>query len=97
MSDLQTLNIYEDNKIIIDENDDVVDFSEIEAIAHNKDDIIANYILKDLDVNILSPQIETFAPCSANTDTSRTNMSAKQLLQLVTSINTDIPYMYMSV
>ncbi len=45
MSDLQTLNIYDDNKIIIDENDDVVDFSEIEAIAHNKDDIIANYIL----------------------------------------------------
>ena len=94
MSNLQNLDMYDDTKVLIDPNDDsILDFSEIEALAHNKDDIIANYILKDPNVNILSPQIETFAPCSANTDTSRTNMSAKQLLQLVTSVNTDIPYM----
>ena len=48
MSNLQNLDMYDDTKVLIDPNDDsIIDFSEIEALAHNKDDIIANYILKD--------------------------------------------------
>ena len=41
---------------------------------------------------LFSPQIEMFEPFAAHVDASRTNMSAKQLLQTVTSDNNDTPY-----
>ena len=42
--------------------------------------------------NIFSPQIQIFEPFGAHVDPSRTNMSAKQLLQTVTSRMNDTPF-----
>ena len=42
--------------------------------------------------NIFSPQIQIFEPFGAHVDPSRTNMSAKQLLQTVTSRMNDVPF-----
>ncbi len=52
----------------------------------------ASYSLKNKEQAIFSPQIEVFEPFGAHVDASRTNMSAKQLLQLVTSENNDLPF-----
>ena len=92
MSDLNTLEMYDDTKVLVADDSETIDFSELEETIANKDDIISNYVLADPNTNIFSPQIEIFAPCSAHVDASRTNMSAKQLLQIVTSKNTDIPF-----
>lgn len=43
-------------------------------------------------MSIVSPQIEVFEPFTANTDSSRTNMSSKQLQQCIISKNTETPY-----
>jgi DNA-directed RNA polymerase beta subunit len=43
-------------------------------------------------MSIVSPQIEVFEPFSSNTDASRTNMSSKQLLQVIVAEGTEIPY-----
>ena len=42
--------------------------------------------------NIFSPQIQIFEPFGAHVDPSRTNMSSKQLLQVVTSRMNDSPF-----
>lgn len=42
--------------------------------------------------NIFSPQIQVFEPFGAHVDPSRSNMSAKQILQTVTSRMNDIPF-----
>ena len=42
--------------------------------------------------NIFSPQIQIFEPFGAHVDPSRTNMSAKQILQSVTSRMTEVPF-----
>lgn len=42
--------------------------------------------------SIVSPQIETFEPFTNNTDASRTNMSSKQLLQVVVTEDCETPY-----
>lgn len=43
--------------------------------------------------NIFSPQIQIFEPFGAHVDPSRTNMSSKQILQLVTSRMNEVPFM----
>ena len=43
--------------------------------------------------NIFSPQIQIFEPFGAHVDPSRSNMSSKQILQLVTSRMNDVPFM----
>lgn len=85
--------------IDIEPNDDVEfnDITELDEfirddIRHDGEDVMKIYTLPSANVNIFSPQIEIFAPCSAHVDASRTNMSAKQLLQLVISTNCDIPF-----
>ena len=50
---------------------------------------VTNLIVK----NIFSPQIQIFEPFGAHVDPSRTNMSSKQILQLVTSRMNQIPFM----
>jgi len=42
--------------------------------------------------NIFSPQISTFEPFASNVDSSRTNMSSKQLLQTVVGDNVQTPF-----
>lgn len=42
--------------------------------------------------NIFSPQIQIFEPFGAHVDPSRTNMSSKQILQVVTSRMNDVPF-----
>lgn len=42
--------------------------------------------------NIFSPQIQIFEPFGAHVDPSRTNMSSKQLLQVVVSRMTEVPF-----
>ena len=93
---LETINV---NPNSIETNDDVEfnDLTEVDEfikadIRHDGEDVMKIYTLPSANVNIFSPQIEIFAPCSAHVDASRTNMSAKQLLQLVLSTNCDIPF-----
>lgn len=42
--------------------------------------------------NLFSPQIQIFEPFGSSVDPSRTNMSAKQILQVLTSRMSEIPY-----
>ena len=44
--------------------------------------------------NIFSPQIQIFEPFGAHVDPSRTNMSSKQILQLITSRMNDSPFIF---
>ena len=83
---------------IFDDSSDVLinDITADDLISANKLDhldITKEYKLDHPDMNIFSPQIEVFSPFSAHVDASRTNMSAKQLLQLVTSENNDVPFL----
>lgn len=48
--------------------------------------------LGDKVTNIFSPQIQVFEPFGAHVDPSRTNMSSKQILQLLQSRMNQIPY-----
>jgi len=50
------------------------------------------YKLEDKNCSIFSPQIEVFEPFAAHVDASRSNMSAKQLLQCVVTEKCDLPY-----
>lgn len=59
------------------------------AIADVSEDLILNV---DDNKILFSPQIEMFEPFAAHVDASRTNMSAKQLLQTVTSDNCQSPF-----
>ena len=63
-----------------------------EAIELGKVNLTEAYAQADESKILFSPQIEVFEPFAAHVDASRTNMSAKQLLQTVTSDNNDIPY-----
>jgi len=64
----------------------------IESIELGKLDLTEAYSSTDDSQILFSPQIEVFEPWAAHVDASRTNMSAKQLLQTVTSDNNDAPY-----
>ncbi|MFA7127623.1 MAG: hypothetical protein WC136_00465 [Sphaerochaeta sp.] len=69
-----------DTEAYNDFEDSVVQIDEDE-FSHFKEDCI-----------IFSPQIEVFEPFAAHVDASRTNMSAKQLLQTVVGKNCDTPF-----
>jgi len=79
---------YQDDHLINELNEaDIENANKIDKINIRKE-----YQLESEDTNIFSPQIEVFAPFAAHVDASRSNMSAKQLLQVVTSKNNDIPF-----
>ncbi len=63
-----------------------------ESIALGKLDLTTAYKETDDSKILFSPQIEIFEPFAAHVDASRTNMSAKQLLQTVTNDNNDTPF-----
>jgi len=63
-----------------------------ESIELGKVDLSAAYQETDDTKILFSPQIEIFEPFAAHVDASRTNMSAKQLLQTVTTDNNDTPF-----
>ena len=65
--------------------------SEIDTEVSSDIDKI-NIIDKEEIPILFSPQIEIFEPFGAHVDASRTNMSVKQLLQLIISDNCDIPF-----
>jgi hypothetical protein len=79
---------YQDDHLINELNEaDIENANKIDKM-----DIRKEYKLDSEDTNIFSPQIEVFAPFAAHVDASRSNMSAKQLLQIVNSKNNDIPF-----
>lgn len=63
-----------------------------DAIELGKLDLTDLYKNIDDSKILFSPQIEIFESFAAHVDASRTNMSAKQLLQVCTSDNNDTPY-----
>lgn len=63
-----------------------------ESIELDKLDLVDAFQHADESKIMFSPQIEVFEPFAAHVDASRTNMSAKQLLQCVTSDNNNAPY-----
>lgn len=71
----------DDDELYDDEDNDILSVEGAAAFNNFKSDGI-----------IFSPQIEVFEPFAAHVDASRTNMSAKQLLQTVTSNNNQTPY-----
>jgi len=80
-----------------DINDDVlINVIDEESLTHcaklDSINITDEYKLDHKDMNIFSPQIEVFSPFAAHVDASRTNMTAKQMLQVVTSVYNDIPF-----
>ena len=74
------------------EFNDLTECDKIIREANIDNDIFKIYKLADPKANIFSPQIEVFAPASSSVDASRSNMSAKQIQQIVTSPNCDIPF-----
>jgi len=67
-------------------------YNDDELAALENDKLSATFELNKIITGLFSPQIETFEPWAAHVDASRTNMSAKQLLQLVISKNCESPY-----
>lgn len=67
--------------------EDIQDASYLQEIV-NDEDMYSHFN----DGVIFSPQIEVFEPFAAHVDASRTNMSAKQLLQTVTGVNNNTPF-----
>ena len=63
-----------------------------ESIEFGQQDINEMFANTDNSKILFSPQIEVFEPWAAHVDASRTNMSAKQLLQTVTSDNNETPF-----
>lgn len=63
-----------------------------ESIELDNTNLTDLYETTDDNKILFSPQIEVFEPFAAHVDASRTNMSAKQLLQVVTSDNCETPF-----
>lgn len=79
-----------DGEFLIDDEEPEEFFDTEEDWDFRQEDI--NFDNVDTTGNIFSPQIEVFEPFAAHVDASRTNMSAKQLLQTVTTKNNDAPF-----
>ena len=80
LNSLRTNGEFDEVDELIDD-DEIIDTDDASAYNNFKEDGI-----------IFSPQIEVFEPFAAHVDASRTNMSAKQLLQTVTSDNNELPF-----
>ena len=99
MQELQrTLDYDQTLEQALDEADqlDLINSLSVEEVAESlelgKLDLTEAFLHADETKILFSPQIEVFEPFAAYVDASRTNMSAKQLLQTVTSDNNDTPF-----